>query len=211
MNRHMRLLCLAGLLTPFGCGSTESSTPTRSAPPTVANGTTDPPLLTTPSVTTEPPASAVKLDVKSWEETLALVAEHQGKIVVLDLWSTSCEPCLAEFPNLVALHENRGQEDVVCLSANCDYIGLKSKPPESYVPNVLEFLTKQKATFQNMLLNVDADELFEKIELASIPAVFVFGRDGQLAKRFDNDLAKKDEEFTYQEDVIPFVEGLLSK
>ena len=60
-------------------------------------------------------------------------------------------------------------------------------------------------------MNVDADDLFEKIELASIPAVFVFGRDGQLAKRFDNDLAKKDEEFTYQEDVIPFVEGLLSK
>ncbi len=192
------------------CGCPASTAPSSSVPPAVAIASV--PEKAEPEETaTETTANTVTLVVKSWDETLALVAEYQGKIVVLDLWSTSCEPCLAEFPNLVALHEKHGEENVVCLSANCDYIGLKSKPPESYVPNVLEFLTKQKATFQNVLLNVDADELFEKIELASIPAVFVFGPDGQLANRFDNDLAKKDEEFTYQKDVIPFVEGLLAK
>jgi hypothetical protein len=47
------------------------------------------------------------------------------------------------------------------------------------------------------------------MELASIPAVFVYGRDGKLVKRFDNEQAKsEDENFTYA-DVNKLVEELL--
>ncbi len=151
---------------------------------------------------------AVTLEIKSWDETLALVAEHKGKVVVLDLWSTACEPCITEFPHLVELQKQHGDK-VRCMSASCDYIGVKSKPPESYKPKVLEFLTKSNATFPNVLLNVDPDTLFEKIDLASIPAVYVFGTDGKIAKRFDNDAGGG--EFTYAKDIEPFVEDLLKK
>lgn len=150
----------------------------------------------------------VTLDVKSWDETLALVAEHKGKVVVLDLWSTSCEPCVTEFPHLVELQKKHGDK-IVCMSASCDYIGIKSKPPESYLPKVLEFLKTSKATFQNVLLNVEPDVLFEKIDLASIPAVYVFGTDGKIAKRFDNDAGGAD--FTYAKDIEPFVDEQLKK
>jgi thiol-disulfide isomerase/thioredoxin len=153
----------------------------------------------------------VTLDIKNWDETLELVAQHKGKIVVLDLWSTSCDSCLAEFPNLVELHKKYPRDKLVCMSASCDYVGINSKPPESYRDAVLEFLTRQGATFQNVLLNVDSDTLFEKIELASIPAVYVFGADGQVAKRFDNDNAQGGEEFTYAKDVFPFIEKLLAE
>ena len=152
--------------------------------------------------------ASVTLDIKNWDETIALVAEHKGKVVVLDLWSTSCEPCMVEFPHLVELHKQHGDK-LVCMSASCDYAGIKSKPPETYRDHVLEFLTKQNATFTNVLLNVESDTLFEKIELASIPAVYVFGPDGKIAKRFDNDNAKKGEDFTYAKDIVPFVEKLL--
>ncbi len=162
----------------------------------------------------QPPAAAntanVTLDIKSWDETLELVAQHKGKVVVLDLWSTSCDPCMVEFPHLVELHKQHGDK-LVCMSASCDYAGIKSKPPESYRDHVLEFLTKQNATFQNVLLNVESDVLFEKIELASIPAVYVFGVDGKVAKRFDNDNAKSGEDFTYTKDIVPFVEKLLAE
>jgi hypothetical protein len=48
------------------------------------------------------------------------------------------------------------------------------------------------------------------MELASIPAVYVFGRDGKLAKRFDNEQAEKEEDaFTYA-DVIKLVDKLLA-
>ena len=72
----------------------------------------------------------VSLEVVTWEQTQKLVAAHKGKIVVLDAWSTSCQPCMKEFPNLVKLHEKYGKKGLVCISLSCDYQGIKNKPPE---------------------------------------------------------------------------------
>jgi thiol-disulfide isomerase/thioredoxin len=155
-------------------------------------------------------AAKVTIRIASWEETLKLVEGHEGKVVVLDAWSTSCQPCMKEFPNLVNLHKKHAGQGLVCMSLSCDYAGIKSKPPEFYKERVLRFLTKQGATFENILANVPSDELFDKMQLSSIPAVYVFGRDGKLVKRFDNEKAVKEEDnFTY-EDVTKLVEKLLA-
>jgi len=157
----------------------------------------------------EKPKTKVALEIASWEETQKLVAAHKGKIVVLDAWSTSCQPCMKEFPNLVKLHQKYRDKGVACMSLSCDYQGIKNKPPEFYRERVLKFLEKQGAGFQNLLASEPAEELYEKLELASIPAVFVYGRDGKLVKRFDNEQAKSEEDnFTY-EDVNKLVEELL--
>lgn len=152
---------------------------------------------------------AVKLQVLNWKQTLALIAKHKGKVVVVDLWSTGCEPCVREFPNLVALHKKYGA-DVACVSVSCDYAGIKSKPPEFYREKVQKFLERQGASFDNVLCNVPSDDVFTEIDLASIPAVMVFGRDGKLVKRFDNDTIKTDaDEFTYEKNVNKLVESLV--
>ncbi len=198
---------LIGVLISFGCESKSPSSAPSSVPAAKA------PVEPLPAKNAAEPktsAPSVTLDIKNWDETQELVAEHKGKIVVLDVWSTSCDPCMIEFPHLVELHKQHGDK-LVCMSASCDYAGIKSKPPESYRDHVLEFLTKQNATFRNVLLNVESDVLFEKIELASIPAVYVFGKDGKVAKRFDNDNAKPGEDFTYTKDIVPFVEKLLAE
>jgi thiol-disulfide isomerase/thioredoxin len=130
---------------------------------------------------------------------------------VLDAWSTSCVPCIKEFPNLVNLHKKHAAKGLVCMSMSCDYAGISKKPPEFYKERVLKFLEKQEATFQNILSNVPSDELFDEMKLSSIPAVYVFGRDGKLVKRFDNENAKTEEDnFTYEQ-VTQMVEELLSK
>lgn len=169
--------------------------------------------LDSPLMAEEAKAGTVKLQILDWDETLAIVKKHKGKIVVMDVWSTSCDPCVKEFPNLVKLHKAHSK-DIACISVATDYAGSKKKPPEFYRERVLTFLTEQEATFDNILSNVPSDELFEKMELSSIPAVYVFGRDGKLVKRFDNNAAgetKTDEEaFTY-EDVNKVVFGLLKK
>lgn len=168
-------------------------------------------LTVVPAMSDEKPKAVVTLKITGWEETQAAIKQHKGQIVVLDLWSTSCDPCMKEFPNLVKLHLAH-PKDVACISASADYTGSKNKPPEFYRERVLTFLQEQDATFENFLLNVPSDELFEKIELASIPAVYVYGRDGKLVKRFDSESAenlKADEEaFTYA-DVNKVVQGLL--
>jgi len=156
-------------------------------------------------------AGKVALELIDWEQTLKRVAAHKGKIVVLDAWSTTCSPCIKEFPHLVKLHKRHGGKELVCMSISCDYQGIKSKPPEYYKERVLKFLEKHEATFENFLCTIEAEELFEKMQIASIPAVFVFGRDGKLVKCFNNDMAEKEEDnFTY-EDVTRLVDQLLAK
>ena len=122
-----------------------------------------------------------------WDQTQKLVVSHKGKIVVMDVWSTSCEPCVKEFPNLVKLHKTHGAKNVACVSLSCDYVGIKSKPPEFYRERVMKFLTEQGATFDNLMSSEESDVLYRKFKLNAVPAVFVYGRDGELRERFDNE------------------------
>ena len=152
--------------------------------------------------------AGVKLQILDWDATQKLIASKKGKVVVVDAWSTSCIPCMKEFPNLVALHQQHGK-DVACVSLNLDYIGLSAKPPEFYRERVLKFLTDKKAEFDNVLSSVESDKMYENLEIPSIPAVFVYDRQGKLVKTFDSSEGSTEEEaFTYA-DVTALVEKLL--
>ena len=156
-------------------------------------------------------ATAVPIQLASWDETLNLVAQHKGKVVVLDIWSTWCGPCVQEFPNLVKLHQ-KYPERVVCMSLNCNYTGLKDEPPEHARPEIEKFLQGQGATFPNIICTDTDEALFTKLELGSIPAVLVFDSDGQLHKRFDNDSEEYGAEgFSYDKHIVPLVEQLLQR
>jgi thiol-disulfide isomerase/thioredoxin len=152
-----------------------------------------------------------KVDLKllDWEGLQKLLASHRGKVVVLDCWSTSCAPCIAEFPNLVALQNKHGRADLACVSLSFDYEGI-GKPADQR-ERVIEFLQKQRAEFDNVLSTLDADALSVKLEIPSIPAVFVYDRQGNLHKRFDNRHASRNGgPFTY-EHVSAAVEQLLAE
>lgn len=163
-----------------------------------------------PASADEPAKSAVKLTAGTWKDIESLVAKNRGRIVVVDVWSTSCAPCMEEFPGLVKLHQEHGK-DVVCISFNVDYVGIPNKPADFYRPRVEKFLNKQQASFTNLLCTQESDAFFAARELSSIPAVYVYGRDGKLAKRFDESLLEDGRElaFTYEADILPFVKKLL--
>ncbi len=149
----------------------------------------------------------VTLELKTWQETRDLIASFKGRVVVVDIWSTACEPCLREFPNLVDL-QGRLPEDVVCIGVNCDYAGVRRKPPEFYRERVTKILNDKAAKIVNVMCTQPADELFVELKIDSIPAVFVYDRDGRLASTFDN-RTNKNAEFTYPGDVLPAVERLV--
>lgn len=178
-------------------------------PPAPAAGTPETDAAPTVGQTeSAEPQKQVELQIRDWESTQQLAREKQGRVVVLDLWATYCPPCVAEFPNLVAL-QAKYPEQVACISVSADFEGLEGKPPESYAEKVLAFLQKQNATFDNILLSTDADTLFtQKIEHNSLPAVYVYDQQGNLAGQFPD--PKDPAEFTYQEQVLPLVEKLLT-
>jgi thiol-disulfide isomerase/thioredoxin len=151
----------------------------------------------------------ITVDVASWDEVQAMVADQKGKVVVVDLWSTWCVPCMREFPNLVKL-QDRFPDQVACISVNLNYDGSADAPPESHRDNVLKFLTKQKADFRNIICSDSDEKMYDTLDLGSIPAIYVYNEQGELHKRFDNDSGEYGEEgFTYEQHVIPLVEQLI--
>lgn len=162
-----------------------------------------------PAGDNDAPADKVDLQIVTFDELQDSIAASEGKVVVVDYWSTSCPPCMTEFPGLVAIHEEFPQDQVRCISASLDYEGLADFPIEECRKTALEFLEQQKATLDNFILSEDSLTVMdEKLKIASIPAVFVFGTDGTLARLFDE---SSGESFTYEKDVTPFVKELVSQ
>ena len=184
------LLILAGALLP-GCG----------APPPRASGEDagSAPAVTQKQADDDSGQGAVTLRVTDYDGVMELITGHKGKVVVMDCWSTSCEPCLREFPGLVKLHEKHGPEKVACVSLSFDYEGLEST--EEIEPRVLEFLKKQRATFDNLLSSEESDALSKKFKFGAIPAVFVYDQEGKLAKQFINSV-KYDEIGAFVEELL---------
>lgn len=149
-------------------------------------------------------SNEVTLRTVSFDELQATIAKHKGKIVVCDFWSTSCEPCVREFPHLVALSQKYPAEKVVCISASLDFDGLG--PLENYKGPVLEFLKEQQAKLDNVLFSEEDTAVYEKLKIASIPAVAVYGTDGERKKLFDESSGKP---FTYEADINPLVAELV--
>ncbi|MFN7814497.1 MAG: TlpA family protein disulfide reductase [Planctomycetia bacterium] len=157
-----------------------------------------------------PPAAPppVRLTPVDHAGLLREVNEQRGKVVVLDCWSTSCPPCVKEFPRLVAL-EARYRGRVACLSLAFDFEGLGTV--EQAAGRVEAFLRQADAgRIVNLLSAEEADVMYRKLELDSVPAVYVWRADGSLARRFDaaDAAARLGRPFTY-DDVELEVRALL--
>lgn len=196
-----------------GCSQEGPATPspTEATPsPETATATTKPKQAAIPGAQTFE-KDGITAEIASWEHTQEFIQKQKGKVVVLDLWSTWCEPCLREFPHLVELHK-QFPEKVICISFNLNYDGSKNYPPESNEEELMEFYVKQKADIVNIISSTPDQDLYQSINLAAIPAAYVYGPDGKLAKRFDNEKLEYGQEgFTYEKHIAPFVEQLLQQ
>ncbi|MGH7127842.1 MAG: TlpA family protein disulfide reductase, partial [Planctomycetaceae bacterium] len=115
------------------------------------------------------------IEIRDWEGVQQMVAERKGKVVVLDVWTIWCEPCVEEFPAFVDLQHKYGEE-VACIGVNTAYTGLdedfKNEVEPSYLePKVREFLEEQGADFPNVICSVPDEQLYEKIGTV-VPSVF---------------------------------------
>ena len=165
---------------------------------------------TTAITVAQQPAPPVELRLVDYNGLMKEVASHLGKVVVLDCWSTSCPPCVREFPGLVALAERHGDR-VACLSLAFDYDGIGS--PEDLVEPVRAFLeTMGAGRVTNLLSREEAYSLYRKLDLTSVPAVFLWKPDGERAIRYDDEMAARDfgRAFTY-DDVEKTVAALLAE
>jgi len=111
------------------------------------------------------------------------LAEHRGKVVVLNFWATWCLPCREELPMLSKLAPRYGEKDVVFLAASLDDAQTRSKIPH--------FLQKKKITLA--VFTGVTSEVLKEFQLGEIiPATLILDRDGTPVFRIEGEASKKD-------------------
>jgi thiol-disulfide isomerase/thioredoxin len=137
-------------------------------------------LVLTASAAPTPPAPEDEVTLKptSYAELGKSVRALTGKVVVVDFWASWCLPCKKEFPGLVRLHQKYAGQGFAAVSVSVD------RPDDAKArASAEQFLRKQNATFANWLLTADAKEWQKKLNVDTIPAVFVFDRQNRLVKK----------------------------
>lgn len=149
-------------------------------------------LLAVGLLAAAPKDAEVKLTTVKYDAMMKQIAAKKAKLTVADAWATWCGPCKENFPHLVAMHKKYADKGIAFASISLDNVG---KPKD--LAAATEFLTQKQANFTNFVLDESMDDAFEKLDITSIPAVFLFGPDGQVVRRFTLD--NPNNQFTYEQ------------
>lgn len=103
------------------------------------------------------------------------LAEQKGKVVVLDLYATWCEPCRQSIPHLIDLHDRYKDEGLIL-------VGLNVGGPDDRV-KVANFATELGITYPLGFPDKSLSD-FLISDNDAIPQTYVFARDGRLVKRY---------------------------
>jgi len=109
----------------------------------------------------------------------ALVGSRDGRVLVVNMWATWCEPCREEFPDLVRLHRELSPRGLDLVAVSLD---TASAVPGEVVP----FLEAQGARFPVYVKKPGGDDEFiNAIDTSwsgALPATFIYDGKGRLIR-----------------------------
>lgn len=100
------------------------------------------------------------------------LSAYRGKVVILNFWSVTCAPCVAEIPSLDALYREHGGEGLVVL-------GIALDPAEKPVSDLVARL---KVTYPNML-DSNREVYFDTYALFGQPISIIVDRSGTVREK----------------------------
>jgi thiol-disulfide isomerase/thioredoxin len=99
-------------------------------------------------------------------------SQLKGSVVVLDLWATWCEPCIADIPIFNRLHEKYAGREVKVVG-----IAVQSGWAKDIKPHVAKLVIKYRVLVGN-------DQIMERYVNVGFPTTYLIGRDGKIAKKY---------------------------
>lgn len=115
-----------------------------------------------------PAYGAVTLDGDS-----ASLADHRGKVVLLNIWATWCTPCIVEMPTMEALHREFKNSDLRVVAVSID---------QPQTENAIRTFVKELGLTFDVLHDPEGD-ITRDYQAAGYPETFVIGRDGVIRKK----------------------------
>ncbi len=103
----------------------------------------------------------------------AALSDYAGKVVLVDFWATWCDPCVAEIPDLDALHKKFQTKGFTVLGVSMDDEGEKA---------VKRFRAKHDIAYP-VILN-DSERPPTGWSTPGFPTAYLIGRDGMVLRRW---------------------------
>jgi peroxiredoxin len=116
--------------------------------------------------------AAPAVSTKDIDGKPASLADSAGKVVLVDFWATNCPPCLEELPQLRRLYADLHNSGFEILSVSLD--------EEADV--VREYLSRSPLPWRTILSAADDDAARGAFHVETIPANFLIGPDGKIAR-----------------------------
>ena len=138
------------------------------------------------------PTGTIKLEALKWPKFKERLAARPAKYTLVDVWATTCGPCKENFPHLVEMHRKFAGKGLKVISLTLD-----DPTDKKAVAAAEKFLQEKKAEFTNVLLDENYGDGFDRLNINTIPAVFLFDPAGKELKRYTMD--DPDHQFTYDE------------
>ncbi len=134
----------------------------------------------------------IKLEPLKWPKFKERLAARPAKYTLVDVWATTCGPCKENFPHLVEMHRKFAAKGLKVISLTLD-----DPTDKKAVAAAEKFLQEKRAAFTNVLLDENYGDGFDRLNINTIPAVFLFDPDGKEVRRFTMD--DPDNQFTYDQ------------
>jgi peroxiredoxin len=106
------------------------------------------------------------------------LSQYKGKTVVLNFWTTTCQPCLEEMPSIAELSKVlAARKDVVVLTVSTD----ATREP---VTGALSSLLREKPPFA-VMLDPQSEVVAGKYGTRLFPETWIIDKQGVIRARFD--------------------------
>src|SRR5436190_19704390 len=118
------------------------------------------------------PEKLAQADLENLDHTTTKIADHKGKVMLLNLWATWCGFCRQEMPLLVKMQDEHRDEGFEVLGLNID---------DESIDQVSSFAQEMKLNYSLVWSNAKTtNELLRISKFQGIPQSFLVDREGNL-------------------------------
>ena len=107
------------------------------------------------------------------------LADHKGKVILVNFWATWCPPCLAEIPEFIKVYNEKKGEGFVILGVSTDDTADQLKA----------FASEKKVTYPLLLITPEVEDAYGP--LFGLPTSILIARDGSVCKRHFGPMSKE--------------------